>query len=74
MNYEDYEIAGYVNASKRRSGDSYSDEDLNKQIFVLERVVKYLNGRGDCDLVVKSLRLELYSLEEYQKNRKLNKK
>jgi len=53
-------------AGERAWSMEWSDVQLGEQISALRLVVNYLEGRGDCQLVVKTLRIELLKFEDFK--------
>ena len=61
------------NCGKNSDVVSYSDEELDKQIEILQLVISYLNGRGDSAIVISSLRRDLESFNNFKRERELHK-
>jgi len=57
------------NCGKNSDVVSYSDDELDKQIEILQLVISYLNGRGDSAIVISSLRRDLESFNNFKRER-----
>lgn len=57
------------NAGKAMSECSWTDDQLGKQIRALKNVIAFLKARGDCKIVVDTLRRELYSFQDFKYSR-----
>jgi hypothetical protein len=64
MNSKQMESAG-----KLSKASQWDDEQLERQIEALELVIPYLEGRGDCGIVVSQLRLSLEMLRSFKEFR-----
>lgn len=53
---------------------SWTDEELDKELFLTQLVVAYLDGRGDCQIVVNALWSKIEDLMNMNNARWLTKK
>ena len=66
LDREMFEIAGCATKSI-----SFSDQQLGESIAVLKCVIRYFVGRGDCDIILQQLRIELSVLDNFRERRSL---
>ena len=60
----------FAEAGSMTKAFSYTDQQLKEMVEVLGCVIAYLKARGDSDIVVSRLSMELNTYEDFQNARK----
>jgi len=63
-------IPGMKEAGQKSKSLTWSNEELDSQIYSLELVIAYFEGRGDANIILLPLRMDLETFNRMKWHRK----